>query len=83
MKNKNQVRRWVMGGSGNAADLLSAIKKRKTEQLLAAKIKERKSRHQYLGKCPQKKNPTWSSALGREVASAQHLCSTGSLAGLG
>lgn len=83
MKNKNQLEDGLIGISGNVGDLLSAIKNRKIERLLAAKLKEGKSQHQYLCKCPGKKNSTQNGTSKREVVSTQCLCSTASPAGLG
>lgn len=60
MKNKNQLEDGLIGVSGNADDLLSAMKNRKITQLLAAKLKAGKIQHQYLCKRQGIKfNPEW------------------------
>lgn len=57
-KNKNQLEDGLTSVSGNADDLLSAIKNGKFALLLAAKLKEGKNQRQYLCKRPSKKSAT-------------------------
>lgn len=70
-KNKNQLEDGLTSVSGNADDLLSAIKNGKFALLLAAKLKQGKNQHQYLCKRPSKKTATENGALEREVTAAQ------------
>lgn len=83
MKNKNQLEDGLLSVSGNADDLLSAIRNGKIARLLAAKLKEGKSQHQYLCKCPGKKNSSRNGASERELVSTQRLRDSPSPAGLG
>lgn len=72
-KNKNQLENGLSSVSGNADDLLPATKNGEIARLLAAKLKEGRSQHQYLRESPGKGNSTQNGASERAVVSTQRL----------